>query len=137
MIGFAPCADYKLATYEQIAGYFRKLDAASDRIQVSEIGQTAEGRTELMAIISSEQNMKDLARYKDISGKLATARGRTDQQAQVPATEGKAVVDRLRPPLDRGRAWTDGAARGVQEVTEDTEEMKFIRDNVSFSSFRT
>src|SRR5205823_13403504 len=57
VIGFEPCADYKLATYEQIADYFRKLAAASpQRLQLVEMGKTAEGRTELMAIISSEQN---------------------------------------------------------------------------------
>ena len=32
VIGWAPCADYKLATYETISDYFRKLDAASDRM---------------------------------------------------------------------------------------------------------
>ena len=31
VIGFEPCADYKLATYEQIAEYFRTLAAASSR----------------------------------------------------------------------------------------------------------
>src|SRR2546430_14766095 len=74
-IGFEPCADYKLATYEQIAEYFRKLAAAApQRMQLVEMGKTAEGRTELMAIISSEQNIRQLAKYKDIARRLALAR---------------------------------------------------------------
>lgn len=31
VIGWEPCADYKLATYEQIEDYFRKLAAAVPR----------------------------------------------------------------------------------------------------------
>jgi hypothetical protein len=30
VFGFTPCADYKLANYEQISTYFQKLDQASD-----------------------------------------------------------------------------------------------------------
>src|SRR5262245_17293017 len=87
VLGFAPCADYKLATYEAIADYFRKLDAATDRMQLVDIGRTAEGRTQLMAVISSEANMKNLSRYKQIARTLALARdgqGRplTDDQAR-------------------------------------------------------
>ena len=50
-IGFEPCADYKLARYEQIANYFHVLDASTDRMRLLEIGTTAEGRTQLMAVI--------------------------------------------------------------------------------------
>ena len=56
VIGFEPCADYKLGTYEQIADYFRKLAAAApQRMQLVEMGKTAEGRTELMAIRGCSQ----------------------------------------------------------------------------------
>ena len=43
-LGFRPGDDYKLADYAQIVGYFRALDAASDRVVVREMGTTAEGR---------------------------------------------------------------------------------------------
>ena len=90
--GFAACADYKLATYEQIADYFRALDAATDRMALLEIGQTAEGRTQLMAIISSEDNMRELERYRDIAQRLALARDLDDDDARRLAADGKAVV---------------------------------------------
>jgi len=44
VFGFAPGDDYKLASHEQIVEYFHKLDAASDRIVVEEIGKSSEGR---------------------------------------------------------------------------------------------
>src|SRR5438132_1919543 len=95
VIGFEPCADYHLATYEQIAEYFRTLAAAaSDRIHLLEMGKTAEGRTQLMAIISSGENLRQLARFKDIAAKLAMGRdgGRplTDSEARALARAGKA-----------------------------------------------
>ena len=44
VFGFRPGDDYKLASHEQIVDYFRKLDAASDRVVVEEIGKSTEGR---------------------------------------------------------------------------------------------
>jgi hypothetical protein len=48
--------DYWLATYDQFVDYWRKLDAESDRMQVIEIGKSAEGRPQLMAIVTSPEN---------------------------------------------------------------------------------
>ena len=133
VFGFAPCADYKLATYEQIADYFRRLDAATDRMQVQEIGKTAEGRAQLMAIISSEQNMRALPRFKDIAGRLAKARGLTDDEARTLAHEGKAVVW-----IDFGLHSTEVAhgqtapLMAYLAATDESEDMRFIRDNVIF-----
>ena len=45
--GFALGDDYQLANYKQIAEYWRKLDAESDRMTVQEIGRTAEDRPHL------------------------------------------------------------------------------------------
>src|SRR3990172_4157144 len=84
--------DYFLATYDQFLEYWQKLDAESDRMVVQEIGKTAEGRPQLMAIITSPQNHRNLARYQEISRRLALAEGLTDDQARQLAAEGKAVV---------------------------------------------
>ena len=84
--------DYWLATYDQFSAYWHKLAGESDRMKLVDIGKTAEGRSQLMAIISSPQNIKDLARYKDIAQRLAHAEGLTDEQAHSLAAEGKAVV---------------------------------------------
>src|SRR5581483_6583267 len=98
VIGWEPCADYKLATYEQIEDYFRKLAAAApSRMKLVEMGKTAEGRTQVMAIISSEENLRQLDRYKAIARRLALARDDngsvlTDTDARALAKDGKAVV---------------------------------------------
>src|SRR5690349_24198307 len=63
--------DYWLATYDQFQEYWKKLDAESNRMQVVEIGKTSEGRPQLAAIITAPENFKNLARYKEISMRLA------------------------------------------------------------------
>jgi hypothetical protein len=96
--------DYFLANYKQISSYWRTLDRESDRMKVVSIGKTAEGRDHLMAIVTSPENHKRLARYKDISARLAHAEGLTDAQARALAKEGKAVV------------WIDGGLHATETV---------------------
>src|SRR5687767_3236580 len=81
--GFALGDDYHLANYKQIADYWRRLDKQSDRLLVEEIGKTAEGRPQLMAIVTSPANHKRLAHYKTIARRLALAEGLTDEQARA------------------------------------------------------
>ena len=90
--GFNIGDDYQLATYDQFVSYWQKLDKQSDRMKVVEIGRTAEGRPQLMAIITSPENFKKLDRYREISRRLATVDGINDDQARALAKEGKAVV---------------------------------------------
>jgi hypothetical protein len=96
--------DYFLANYKQIAAYWRKLDRESDRMVVQEIGKTAEGRPHLMAIVTSPANHARLARFKEISSRLAHATGLTDEQARALAREGKAVV------------WIDGGLHATETL---------------------
>ena len=84
--------DYYLANYTQFAEYLHKLDKESDRMTVVEIGKTEEGRPELMAIITSPENKKKLAYYKELNRKLALADGVNDEQAHQLALQGKSVV---------------------------------------------
>ncbi len=102
--GFNIGDDYHLVTYTQFEAYWRKLAEESPRMVLEEIGQTAEGRTQLMAIITSPENHRDLARYKEISRRLATADGLTDEEARTLADEGKAVV------------WIDGGLHASEIV---------------------
>ena len=100
--GFDIGDDYQLATYDQFAAYWKKLDAESDRMKVVEIGKTAEGRPQLMAIITSPENFKKLDRYKEISRRLATVDVTGDEQARALSREGKAVV------------WIDGGLHATE-----------------------
>ena len=111
--GFEIGADYQLATYRQLAEYWRKLDAESDRLSVVEIGRTAEDRPQLMAIVTAPENQRRLTRYQEIARRLALAEGVTEAQARALAAEGKAVV------------WIDGGLHatevlGAQQLIETT-----------------
>src|SRR5438552_3936729 len=91
-LGFNFGDDYQLANYTKMSAYFRKLATESDRLQVREIGKTAEGRTQLMVIVSSPANIKNLTHYQDIARRLALAEGLTDDEARALAKEGKSMV---------------------------------------------
>jgi hypothetical protein len=90
--GFDIGDDYMLANYSQLVAYWEKLDRESERLSLENIGTTAEGRTMVMAIVTSPANQRKLGRYKDISRRLALAEGLTENQARSLASEGKAVV---------------------------------------------
>jgi hypothetical protein len=123
-------ADYRLPNYTRFTAYWRALDAESERMRVVDIGKTAEGRTQLMAIVTAPENFRTLARYKDIARRLANAEGLTDAQARALAAEGKAVV------------WIDGGLHatevlGAQQLIEtvhqlvsrdDAETRRILRD---------
>ena len=90
--GFNIGDDYCLATYTQTEAYFKKLDAASDRVKIFDVGPTEEGRRQYMLVVSSPANIRNLDSYKNISQSLGRAQGITDQEARAMAEEGKAVV---------------------------------------------
>lgn len=101
--GFNIGDDYMLANYTQTEAYFKKL-TASDRVKLVNIGKTEEGRDQPMLIVTSPENHKKLARFQEISTKLARAEGLNDAQARALANEGKAVV------------WIDGGIHSTETV---------------------
>jgi hypothetical protein len=128
--GFNLGDDYQLANYKQIEAYWKTLAKESNRMVLHDMGKTAEGRTQWMAIVTSPANRAKLARYKEISRKLALAEGLTDVEAHALAKEGKAVV------------WIDGGLHatetlGAQQLAEmvyemvshnDEETLRFLND---------
>src|SRR5688500_12975070 len=56
VLGFHPTDDKVIADWWQITDYFLKLDKASNRVTVREIGVTTNGRPMIAAFISSESN---------------------------------------------------------------------------------
>ncbi|MBV6425807.1 MAG: hypothetical protein KIPDCIKN_00292 [Haliscomenobacter sp.] len=130
VFGFRVGADYKLADYDQMLAYYAKLDAASDRVQMTEIGKSVHGRPMKLLFISSEKNLKQLARFREISGKLARARI-PEEEARKLAREGKAIVW-----FDGGMHATERApAQMMPELAyrvamEESAEMQKIRDQV-------
>ena len=60
-------ADYKLADYDQMLEYYDKLAASTDRVQMIDIGKSVMGRPIKLFFISSEENMKQLEKWREIS----------------------------------------------------------------------
>jgi len=102
--GFDVGDDYQLINYTQLLAYWNKLDKESDRMMLVNIGQTAEGRPMVMAVITSPKNQGKLEFYKKISKRLALAQGMNDAEAKKLAAEGKAVV------------WIDGGLHASEIV---------------------
>src|SRR6202011_89595 len=64
---------FHLAEWATVVDYFRKVDAASDRVQVRELGKTTEGRPYLVAVVSNEETIANQARYRDWQRQLTFA----------------------------------------------------------------
>ena len=92
VLGFEVGADRKLADWTQIVDYFHKLDEASGRITVEEVGKTTEGRPFLVAIITSEANMGRLEEIRQANLRLADPRGLDPKEAQRLIATGKTIV---------------------------------------------
>ena len=129
VFSFTPGDDYKLATYDQMVAYYKALDAASDRVELREIGTSVLGRPLLLLFISSAENLRSLDRWRTTSEALARARI-SEEEASRLADEGKAIV------------WIDGGLHasevaGAQMTpllawrvaTEESAEMRHIREH--------
>jgi len=130
VFGFKVGADYKLADYSQIEDYLSKLDDASNRVKKIEIGETVLGRKMYLLFVSTEENLAQLDKWKDISTKLARVQV-GEQEAVKLSEEGKAIV------------WVDGGMHSTELAhgqmtselaytlaTSESAEIRKIRENV-------
>ena len=91
-LGHKVGADRKLAAYNQIQAYFQKLDEESGKVKVLTIGKTTQGKPMIMAVLTSEKNMAELDKYRQITRKLRDARDLSPEDARELAKEGKVIV---------------------------------------------
>ncbi|HYO78526.1 MAG TPA: M14 family zinc carboxypeptidase, partial [Thermoanaerobaculia bacterium] len=85
-------ADKVLADYRQIRSYFDALDKASPRVDLEILGKTVLGEEMFMAVISSEENIRNKARLQQIAKQLADPRGVSDADVERLTRDGKAIV---------------------------------------------
>lgn len=135
--GFEMGADYELADYEQFVAYMKKLATESDRMKLVDIGLTAEGRHQYMAIITSPENQKNLEHYREISKQLALAQGLTDEQAHALAHEGKAVIFMDFGIHSTETVPTQSINQQVYELLShnDDDTMRFLHDDIILLCF--
>lgn len=93
MLGFAPGDDRTIADWRQITDYFARLDKASDRVLVRNIGPTTLGRPLIAAFISARENILALDKYQEIQRRLADPRTvPTNVAREALINSGKVVV---------------------------------------------
>ena len=87
--GYIAGAEGHLTYAEDVYKYMRALEAASPRVKVFSIGKSEEGREMILVAISSEETIRNLERYKEITRKLADPRQLTDADARALIAQGK------------------------------------------------
>ncbi|HEX6900907.1 MAG TPA: M14 family zinc carboxypeptidase [Thermoanaerobaculia bacterium] len=88
-LGHLAGAPEELSRVADVHGYFRRLDEASDRVQLRVIGTSEEGREIVLALISDAENLAALDRYQETSTRLADPRRTSREEARRLADEGK------------------------------------------------
>jgi hypothetical protein len=95
VLGFEPGEDRKLASWEQVVTYFRRLDEASERVRFEELGRTTMGAPFVMATITAPENFARLAEFREVQRQLADPRTlgpNPDRGAANLIARGKTVV---------------------------------------------
>ncbi|HEV8367794.1 MAG TPA: M14 family zinc carboxypeptidase [Pyrinomonadaceae bacterium] len=97
VLGFTPGDDRKLASWDQVVEYFKRLDQASDRVMFEELGKSTMGKPFMMATISSPVNLSRLEEFKNIQEQLADPRklgtpAVRDRKAAELIARGKTIV---------------------------------------------
>lgn len=131
VLGHTMGEDRYVPSYSDLVTYWQTLAKQSDRIKLIDIGKTTEGRRQIVAVVSSPENLAKLDDYRAISERLGRAAGIDDAAAHALAARGKAVV------------WVDGGLHAseveaqtalIQEVydlvSSEDPEARRIRDNV-------
>jgi hypothetical protein len=93
IIGAPDILDYT----KDINDYMRLLASKSPRVKVFNIGTSEEGREMLAVVVSDEENLARLDRYKEINRRLADPRGLSEAEAQKLIAEDKPIY------------WADGS----------------------------
>ena len=87
--GFVPGSDYMLFNYEEMTDYLMKLDKASPMVKMIENGQSPMGKKMYIVFISSEKNINNLERLREINRELALNPGLSESKQADYIREGK------------------------------------------------
>ncbi len=87
--GFLPGSDYNLFSYEELIDYLMKLDKASPMVSLEEIGTSPMGRKMYIVFISSEKNIKNLPKLREINRELALNPSLSEARRKEYIADGK------------------------------------------------
>jgi hypothetical protein len=89
--GRIPGTPGELTYAKDISRYYQALAAASPRAKFFKLGQTEEGRDQVLLAIADEATIKDLDKYQGMLAALSDPRRTTEQQAQQIIHTGKPI----------------------------------------------
>lgn len=90
--GFQLGSDRKIARWDRIVDYFRKLERQSSKIKVVDMGPSTEGNPFLLVIISSADNLSDLEQLREWNLRLSDPRGISEEEVDKLVSKGKAFI---------------------------------------------
>jgi hypothetical protein len=129
--GFKLGADRKLADWNQLTAYYKKLASESDRIRYEELGKTTEGRPFVAVTISAPENLSHLDHYLDIQRRLADPRITSPEEAKRLVAEGKTILAVTANIHSTEIASSQSVAQFAYELaTENTPRIQSILHNV-------
>ncbi|MFN0110752.1 MAG: M14 family zinc carboxypeptidase [Blastocatellia bacterium] len=92
VIGYPVGTPNKLTYTKDQFRYYRELEKATPRVKVFTAPEKSElGREQLLIAVGDEASIANLAKYKDITARLADPRRTNDEQAKALIGEGKAI----------------------------------------------
>jgi hypothetical protein len=91
-LGHPVGADFKLADWEKITGYFEHLGSASAAVRVDTLGRTTQDRPFLLAVVTAPENMARLEEIRLNQAKLADPRQLGEGELEALLASQPAVV---------------------------------------------
>lgn len=90
-LGYVPGTPGKLTYHAEIVRYLQALDKASDRVALTVIGKSDEGRDMVSVAIADEATIRNLEKYKQITAQLSDPRKTSAEQARQLVATGKPI----------------------------------------------
>ena len=90
--GEMPGSDGFLIHWNKLCEYYRLLEKECKKIKVVSPGKSSEGNEFLVIFVSSEENLKNLDKYSEISRRVANDETLSDEEIAKLSEEGRAII---------------------------------------------
>jgi hypothetical protein len=131
--GFRLGSDRKIARWDRIVEYYKKLQGESNKVKVIEMGPSTEGNPFLLVVISSPQNLEELERIRGDNLRLSDPRGLSEEEVEALIGRGRVIICQSMSLHATEIGGTQMAPELAYELaTREDEETRRILDNVVF-----